>query len=255
MTDDAVRLMTWIDGPSTAPSLVLAGSLGTTAQMWRRQLPALAARFRVIRFDLRGHGNSQVAPGPYSIERLGRDVLAILDGLGIRSASFAGISLGGMIGQWLGAHAPERLERLVLANTSAYMGPATIWDARIDAVTRSGMSAIVDTVIERWFTPGFCEHDPATVAELRAMLLATPPDGYAATCAAIRDMDQRSTAPSITTPTLIIAGALDAATPPPATAELAHTIPESYLVTLDAAHLANVEQPDAFNRAVLGFLS
>lgn len=255
MTDDDVRLVTWLDGAPSAPPLVLASSLGTTAQMWRPQLQALAARFRVIRYDARGHGSSQVPDGPYTIDRLARDVLAIMDGLGVHRVSFAGVSLGGMVGQWLGAHAPDRIERLVLANTSAYMGPAASWDARIEAVTRAGMSAIADGVVDRWFTPALRQREPVLVAELRAMLIATPPAGYVACCAAIRDMDQRSTVPAISAPTLIIAGASDAATPSSATSELARQIPDSQLVTLDAAHLSNLEQPDAFNAAVLEFLS
>lgn len=208
MTDDNVRIVTQLDGaPSSAP-LVLASSLGTTAQMWRPQIQALAAQFWVIRRDPRGHGSSQVprgpyTRGPYTIERLGRDVLAILDALGVHRVSFAGISLGGMVGQWLGAHAHDRIERLVLANTSAYMGPAASWDARIEIVSRDGMSAIADGVVERWFTQKFRDRDPEIVDELRAMLIATPPAGYVASCAAIRDMDQRSTAPAISSPTLI----------------------------------------------------
>src|SRR5688500_3564774 len=193
VTDDGVRLAVWLDGSPALPPLVLSSSLGTTVQMWQHQIEPLAARFRVIRYDMRGHGSSQVAPGPYTLDRLGRDVVAILDMLGIERTHFAGVSLGGMLGQWLGTHALDRIDRLVLANTSAYMGPRSTWDTRIEQVTTHGMAAIADAVVGRWFTPQFRETNPATVAAYRAMLVATPPEGYVACCAAIRDMDQRDT--------------------------------------------------------------
>jgi 3-oxoadipate enol-lactonase len=255
VTDDGVRLVVETDGAAALPPLVLSASLGTGARMWSAQIEALASRFRVIRYDTRGHGRSQVAPGPYTLDRLARDVIAILDTLEIERAHFAGVSLGGMVGQWLGTHAPDRIDRLVLANTSAYMPPRSAWDARIEQVTAHGMTAIADAVVERWFTPHFRERNPATVAAYRAMLVATPPAGYVACCAAVRDMDQRDTVAAIRAPTLIIAGALDVATPPAAAAELSRSIRGSRLITLDAAHLSNVEQPEAFNRAVLELLS
>jgi 3-oxoadipate enol-lactonase len=255
MTDDGVRLSVWLDGSAPRPPLVLASSLGTTAEMWHAQLTALTPRFRVIRYDPRGHGKSQHGKGPYSIERLGRDVVAILDVLGVSRAHFAGVSLGGMVGQWLGCHSAERIERLVLANTSSYMGPPSSWNARIETVTTRGMSAIAGGMIERWFTPEFRVRAPATVDTFRAMLVATSPAGYVASCAAIRDMDQRTAVAAIRAPTLIVAGAADVATPPAASYELARAISGSRLVTLEAAHLSNVEQPAAFDRALVEFLS
>ncbi len=254
-TDDGACLAVWLDGAPSAPPLVLASSLGTTAEMWRPQVETLGARYRLIRYDTRGHGGSEVTGGPYTIERLGRDVLAIIDALGVRRIGFAGVSLGGMIGLWLATYAADRIDRLVLANTAPYMGPPAGWDARIEAVARGGMSAIANAVVERWFTPAFRKREPMMVAALLAMLLATPPAGYVACCAAIRDMDQRSTVSRIRAPTVVIAGSADQATPPGVAAELAREIPEARLITLEAAHLSNLEQPEAFHRAVLEHLS
>lgn len=250
LADDA-RLAVYLDGPDGAPAVVLASSLGTTAEMWRPQVAPLATRFRVIRYDMRGHGRSQVPPGPYTIARLGRDVLAILDALGLARAHVAGVSLGGMVGQWLGVHAGARLDRLVLANTSAYMGPPAAWDARIEAIAHGGMAAIADGIVARWFTPRFVASAPATVAALRARLLATPVAGYVACCEAIRDMDQRASVAAIAAPTLVIAGTADPATPPAAAADLVRSIPGARLVSLDAAHLSNLEQPEAFTGALV----
>lgn len=257
-TDDGSILAISIDGPAHAPAVVLSSSLGTTAEMWRPQLDALASRFRVIRHDTRGHGSSQVprgAAGPTSIERLGRDVVAILDALEIERAHHVGVSLGGMVGQWLAVHAPARIERLVLANTAAYMGPPAAWEARIEAVLSSGMAAIADAVVERWFTPRFRAQRPEVVADLRAMLLATPPQGYTACCAAVRDMDQRAALSAIRTPTLVIAGSVDTATPLSTAEEIARAIAGARLITVDAAHLSNIEQPSAFSAAVIEHLS
>jgi 3-oxoadipate enol-lactonase len=167
---------------------------------------------------------------------------------------FCGLSKGGMVGQWLGANAPERIDRLVLANTAPYLGPASAWNERIERVLAQGMDSIVDTVLARWFTPAFRERCPERVAEVRAMLLATPPVGYAGCCAALRDLDLRASAASIRAHTLLVAGAVDPATPPERMSELAAAITGSKLVQLDAAHLSNIEQAEAFNRAVLEFL-
>ena len=224
--------------------------------MWAPQVAVLANRFRVVRYDPRGHGLSDSPAGTYALARLAGDVLDILEAHEISRAHLCGVSMGGMVGQWLGANAPERIDRLVLANTAAYMGPPAGWDERIERVLRDGMSAIADGVVERWFSPAFRERSPATVAEVKDMLLATSPVGYAGCCAAIRDMDQRPTTSRITCPTLVVAGALDPATPPATAAALAADLPTPpRLVTLPAAHLSNLEEPEAFNRAVLEHLS
>jgi 3-oxoadipate enol-lactonase len=252
---DGCRIASWIDGPHGAPVLVLSNALGTTAAMWAPQLDALTARFRVLRYDSRGHGASAAPPGPYSIERLGRDILDVIDAYGFGRVHFCGLSKGGMVGQWLGAHAPDRIDCLVLANTAAYMGPAFIWQQRLDVVLREGMAAIADAVLGRWFTSQFCDRAPHVVAGLRAMLLSTPPVGYAGCCAAIRDMDLRENTSSIVGHTLLITGAVDPSTPPIMTEEIAQAMsPPPQIVTLEAAHLSNVEQPDGFTRALLAFL-
>lgn len=256
MLGDGCRLVCRFDGPDDAPVLVLSNSLGTALDMWAPQLPAFAERFRVLRYDSRGHGGSDAPPGAYSIDRLGRDVVELLDALGVARAHFCGLSKGGFVGQWLGVRAPERIDRLVLANTAAYMGPPSGWQQRIDRVLHDGMGAIAETVLERWFTPAFCARAPEAVEPIRRMLLATPPAGYAGCCAAIRDMDLRPTAPLIARPALVVAGAADPATPPERADELAGLMrAEARVVRLDAAHLANVEQPDAFAAAVLDFLA
>ena len=237
------------------PVLVLSNSLGTHVGMWDAQAAAFAARFRVLRYDTRGHGLTAVTDGPYDIERLGRDVIALLDALGIRRAHFCGLSLGGMTGMWLGAHAPERISRLVLCNTSAFMPPPEAWNARIETAKREGMKGLAETVLARWFTEPFRRQSPAAVEAVRQGLLNTPPAGYAACCAAIRDMDQRASIRGITAPTLVIAGSLDPATPPADGRLLAASIPGARYLELEAAHLSNIEQTAAFNEAVLQFLS
>ena len=254
VVDDGCRIAVCVEGAVTAPPLLLSNSLGTTFGMWDAQMPALTAAFRVIRYDSRGHGQSDAPPGDYSMARLGRDALAVLDSLHIPTAAFIGLSKGGMIGQWLGAQAPHRLTRLVLANTAAYMGPPDAWQTRIEAVRAHGMSAVTEAVLERWFTPGFRDTAPEAVAPVRQMLLATPPEGYAGCCSAIRDMDQRESLKAISVPTLVIGGAQDPATPPAKAQEIATGIAGARLIMLDAAHLSNIEQSQAFTAAVLDFL-
>jgi 3-oxoadipate enol-lactonase len=241
-----------VDGPPDAPALLLINSLGADLSMWDPQVAALAERYRIIRYDARGHGRSPVPPGPYSIEDLGRDALALLDRLGVARAHVCGLSLGGMTGMWLGAHAPERIDRLVLCCTSALLGPAQQWADRARTVRTQGTPAIADAVVARWVTPGYAERHPANVAALRSMVAGTPAAGYAGACAAIERMDQRADLPAITAPTLVIAGADDPATPPPHGELIAAAIPGARLVVLpDAAHLATYEQADAVNRLIL----
>jgi 3-oxoadipate enol-lactonase len=254
VADDGCRIALRIDGAADRPPLLLSNSLGTTFHMWDAQMPALSAAFRVIRYDSRGHGQSDAPAGDYSIARLAADALAVLDSLQIETAAFVGLSKGGMVGQWLGAHAPHRLSRLALANTAAWMGPAQGWRSRIETVMRDGMSAITEAVLERWFTPGFRDQAPDAVAPVREMLLATAPQGYAGCCAAIRDMDQRESLKAIRVPTLVIGGLHDPATPPAQAHEIADGVADAKLVMLDAAHLSNIEQPQAFTGALLEFL-
>ena len=244
-----------VDGERQAPALVLSNSLGTQLAMWDAQWRELSRRFRVVRYDSRGHGASAVTPGPYSIERLSGDVIALLDALAIERAHFCGVSLGGTVAMWLGAHCPSRIDRLVLCNTAPQIYTAEAWNARIDAVRKGGVAAIADTVLKGWFTARFHERAPETIARMRAMLAATPTEGYVACCAALRDMDQWSALPAIKAPALIIAGRHDSATPPAVARRMVDAIAGARYVELDAAHISNLEAAEAFTDAVIEFLT
>ncbi|WP_156330470.1 3-oxoadipate enol-lactonase [Bosea vaviloviae] len=243
------------DGPADAPVLMLSNSLGTDLGMWEPQIADWSKHFRVLRYDSRGHGLSVATDRTFGIDQLGRDALAILDHFGIETAHWCGVSKGGMVGQWLATHARDRVGRLVFANTAAHMGPPELWDGRIKTVRSQGMEAIVPGTLERWFSPAFRQTDAATVAKVSQMLTTTPAIGYATCCAAIRDMDQREAIRGIANPVLVIIGKVDPATPPAAGHLIAEAIPGSRTVELDAAHLSNLEQPEAFTRAVLAFLT
>ncbi|GIG91223.1 3-oxoadipate enol-lactonase [Plantactinospora endophytica] len=249
------RLHACVDGPADAPVLLLGSSLGTSGAMWQPQLPALTRHHRVVRYDHLGHGDSDVPAGPYTIADLGRAVLRLLDDLAVPKVSYAGLSLGGMVGMWLAANAPDRIDRLVLLCTSAWLGPAQGWRERAAATRAGGVETIADVVVGRWFTRGFAADRPEVVAAYRAMLAATPPEGYAGCCEAIAGMDLRDDLARITAPTLVIAGAHDPATPIEHARVLADGIPAAGLrVVGDAAHLANVEQPDRVGRLILDHL-
>jgi 3-oxoadipate enol-lactonase len=237
------------------PVLVLSNSLGTDFSMWDPQLQELQKRFCILRYDTRGHGKSSATPGEYTIEQLGRDLLGLLDSLGLDRVHFCGLSMGGMIAIWLGIHAPDRLNRLVLSNTAARIGTKEMWNRRIATVRKDGMKSVAATVIERWFTPGFRAAFPENVAQAQRMLEQTPPEGYAACCAAIRDMDQRDAVAQIKIPTLVIYGGSDSVIPLPDAHYLAEQIGGAKELDLPAAHLSNVEQPVAFTQAVSNFLS
>jgi 3-oxoadipate enol-lactonase len=237
------------------PVLVLSNSLGTDFSMWDPQLAGLEQRFRILRYDTRGHGQSSVTADDYTIDQLGRDVLGLLDALGLKRVHFCGLSMGGMIGIWLGVHAPNRLHRLVLCNTAARIGTKEMWNARIATVRKDGMKSVAAAVIERWFTPEFRASFPQKVARAQQMLENTPPGGYSACCAAIRDMDQRDKVGEIRVPTVVIYGGKDPVTPAGDTRFLVEQIRGARTVELNAAHLSNVEQPDAFTEAVSYFLS
>lgn len=243
-----------IEGPEGAPALMLSNSLGTDLHMWDPQIPALARKFRVIRYDSRGHGGSIAEPGPYSIAMLGQDALAIMDALALPKTHWLGLSLGGMVGQWLLAHAPARLGRVVLANTSSFMPDARPWNTRIVNVQKNGMASVTGAVIERWFTPEFQSRNPAAVERIADMLRLTPTQGYIAACAAVRDMDQRETIRRANNPTLVIAGTRDPATPPSLCKNIVEAIADAQYVEFDTAHLSNIEEPEAFTSAVITFL-
>ncbi len=248
------RLHYQIDGADDAPVLVLSNSLGTTLDMWLPQLPAFTEKYRVLRYDTRGHGQSEVTPGPYSIAQLGSDVIALLDHLKLPRVHFCGLSMGGMTGMWLAINHPTRIDRLVLCNTSAAIGVPEMWNARIAQVRQGGMNSIIDTVLERWFTADFLAHAPAQVVRVRSMLAATSVEGYVANCAAVRDMDQRAELGRIATPTLVIGGRHDKSTPPEHGELIAKSIPGARYVELNAAHLSNWEVAQAFTQQVLNFL-
>jgi 3-oxoadipate enol-lactonase len=251
----AVDLHHLLEGPKDAPVLVLSNSLGTTLAMWDEQAPALSERFRLLRYDHRGHGGSPVPPGPYTIEDLGRDVLVLLDWLEAERVSFCGLSIGGIVGMWLAGEAPERVERLVLCCTSARFPPDT-FDSRARTVRADGVDAIADAVVERWFTPAFLEGRPEVVEWARRMLLETPAEGYAGCCEAVRDADLGDRLGTISAPTLVIAGADDPAAPPDRAELIRASIPDASLEVIpDAAHLANIEQPEAITQAILDHLS
>jgi len=252
-TGDGCTIAYALSGRESAPVLILSNSLGTSMTMWEPQLAALDEHFRVLRYDMRGHGRSDAPPGAYSLDRLGRDVIELADFVGVAAFSFCGLSLGGMIGQWLGWRAPERLQQLVIANSSAFMGPASAWDERIRTVLNDGMAAMAGPVLARWFTPSFAA-DPANTRAILHGLERSSAQGYAGCCAAVRDMDMRRVLSLIDTPCLIIGGNQDPATPPSHTRELHVGIAGSRCVMLDAAHLSNIEQPQPFTNAVLAFL-
>lgn len=253
-TGDGCRLAYRSDGAADKPVLLLSNSIGTDLTMWDPQIEALGKHFRVLRYDSRGHGASDVPAGPYSMDRLGRDVIELLDALNISRVHFLGLSLGGMVGQWLGIHAPERIDRLILANTSAYLGPADQWEGRIASVMKADPQETADMFLRNWFPPQLLEAGGPMIAKIRAMLLATDPQGFAGSYAAVRDMDMRRTIALITAPTLVIAGQYDTVTLPGHSELIAAIVPGAKLVILPVVHLSNLEAPDAFLNAVLEFL-
>ncbi len=246
-----------IDGPSSGPTVMLSNSLASNLTMWDPQVPALTgAGFRVLRYDSRGHGQSAAPEGPYSMEKLADDAVALMDALELDKVHFCGLSKGGMVGQMLGTNRGDRLISLTLCDTAAHIPPPESWDERIAAVSAvGGMGNVVDAILERWFTKPGQARMPEEVAKVREMILATPVVGFSACCMAIREMDQRESIRAITTPTLVIVGEQD----PGTTVEMARFIHEriegSKLVILpEAAHLSNVEQSEGFNAALLDFL-
>jgi 3-oxoadipate enol-lactonase len=243
-----------VDGPEGAPALLLSNSLSSDLSMWDAQVPQWAKTFRVVRYDGRGHGQSVVSRGPYTIAQLGRDAVALLDALGIRRAHFCGLSMGGMVGMWLLTHAPERLDRAVLANTSPHMGPPDLWNGRIALAREGGMEATVEPTVTRWFPAAFHARAPQAIERMRAMIRRVPLEGYIGCCEAIRDMDQREAIRAIRNPVLVIVGARDPATTPEVGRAIQAAIPGAAVVELDAAHISCVEQPEAFTAAVESFL-
>lgn len=242
-------------GAEGAPLLVLSNSLGTTQELWERQLPAFTERFRVLTYDHPGHGSSGLPGRPCTVESLTRSLVALLDELAFERVSLCGVSLGGMVGMALALEAPERVDRLVLASTSAYLGPRDAWDKRARTVRDEGMEAIADAVVGRWFTPRFPLDEPETVARFRALLTAASPEGYARCCEAIAAWDGRERISAIAAPALVIVGTDDTATPVEHAELVASRIPDARVHLVEhAAHLANVERAEAFTSAALEHL-
>ncbi len=242
-----------LDGASGAPPLLMLHSLGTTSDVWDEQATALASSFRVIRPDFRGHGLTEVTPGPYTVERLARDMIAVLDALGAGRVHVAGISLGGLVAQRLAAQAPERVASLMLCDTALSIPPPETWRERAATVRTHGMGAIADAVLARWVTEGF--RDQPAAAGLRAMLLRTAPEGYAASCEAIAEADLTESTRHLHIPTLVLVGEQDLATPPAAAQALHEAIRDSTLAVLPgAAHIPTAERPDEVATALRRFL-
>jgi 3-oxoadipate enol-lactonase len=253
-TSDSIRIAYRFDGPADRPVLLLSNSIGTDLSMWDPQIETFTQHFRVLRYDSRGHGASDVPAGPYSMDRLGRDVIELLDALKINRVHFLGLSLGGMAGQWLGIHAPERIDRLILSNTSAYLGPADQWNDRIVSVLKTDRSETAEMFLRNWFPSTLLEKNSQIIANTREGLLATNPQGFAGSYAAVRDMDMRPTIKLISSPTLVIGGQYDTVTLPSHSELIAATIPGAKLAMLPVVHLSNLESPEAFMGVVLEFL-
>jgi 3-oxoadipate enol-lactonase len=252
---DGTPINVEVEGKADAPVLMFSNSLGTSLHMWDEQAKTFAKDYRVVRYDQRGHGKSGAPEGPYSIERLGRDVLAILNALDIPRVTYCGLSMGGMTGMWLARAAPERFGKMIFSNTAPKSQTPDSWNTRIGLVRTKGLEGIADAVLNIWFTKEFRETGAKTVARMREMIVANDPVGYVGCCAAIRDMDQRWAISDIKLPSLIIAGRGDNATPLKDSEFMASRIAGSELVVLDAGHISNVEQSAAFTGALERFLA
>ncbi|AMP12444.1 3-oxoadipate enol-lactonase [Collimonas pratensis] len=244
-----------LDGPPAAPILVLSNSLGTTMAMWDHQMEVLRQRYRILRYDTRGHGRSLASPAPYTLQMLGQDVLHLLDALKIDKFHFCGISMGGLTGLWLAIHAGARLQKLVIADSAARIGTADGWRARAQLVRDSGMAAVADGAAGRWFTPAFIAHAPGLVQQYVASLRTCSPAGYAACCLALADADLRSEIAAIKTQTLLIAGVHDPVTTTTDARFMQDAIGGAQYAELNASHLSNIEASADFNKLLLQFLA
>jgi 3-oxoadipate enol-lactonase len=255
-TGDGVRIAYRFDGDQDRPVLLLSNSIGTDLHMWDGQVPALTEHFRVLRYDARGHGASDAPTGPYSLDRLVLDVVELLDALGLRRVHVLGLSLGGIVAQGLAVREPERVDRLVLSNTAAYLGPPQQWDRPIaDLLAAPDMRATAETFLRNWFPARMLDEPNEVVEGFRAALLATPREGVAGSWAVVRDADLRRTSALITNPTLVIAGKHDTVTSAAHGQELAGIVPGAQFTLLPTVHMANVERQDEFLDAVLAFLT
>ena len=244
-----------LEGDSAKPALILSNSLGADFSMWDPQMPEFLQSFRVLRLDTRGHGKSSLTPGPYTIEQLAKDVLALADSQQLERFHFCGLSMGGQIGMWLAANAPQRLNKVILCSTAAKIGTPEMWNARIATVLKEGMKNVAAAAIERWFTAAFRAKSPSVITEIQKTLESTDPEGYAACSAAVRDFDFRENLSKIRTPALVISGAHDPATTPADGQFLANHIAGARYVELNGAHLSNIEDADRFTREASAFLN
>ena len=243
-----------VDGDAQKPALLLSNSLGTDHSMWDVQIPALTPYFQVVRYDTRGHGQSAAPQGPYTLEQLGQDMLALMDHLGLQQADFCGLSMGGVIGQWLGVHAGARLRKLVLCNTAPKIGNAEAWNSRAAAVRADGLGPIADTAASRWFTDAWAQQHPDTVRAMTDILRQGSPEGYAACCEALAVADLREDIARIGKPVLLVAGAADPVTTEADARAMQAVIANAQLAVLPASHISNVEAPEPFTQALLEFL-
>ena len=248
-----VRLHYEQTGPVDSPVLILGNSLGSNLHMWDKVLPFFENSFRVLRYDMRGHGKSSVPPPPYSIEQLGNDLLMLMDHLSIGRAHLCGLSLGGLVSMWLGIHAPERFHRMIFANTAARLGTRDGWEQRMAMVQSSGMDGLASQTLERWITPAYREQHPAEMETIRQMVAATNPTGYCGCCAALRDTDLRDEIATIEAPCLVISGTHDPVTPPADGRAIHSVVRNSSYLELDSAHLSAWEKADEFAGAVVAF--
>jgi len=244
-----------LEGDSALPVLVLSNSLGTDFLMWDSQMDAFLNTFRVLRYDTRGHCQSSITPGPYTIDQVSKDVVGLLDSLHLGRVHFCGLSMGGMTAMWLALNIPERLNKVVFCSTAVKIGTVETWQSRIDAVERGGMNAIAASTMERWFTKSFREKQPATVARIQKMVSASDSAGYIANSSAVRDFDFREQVSHITCNGLVISGKHDQATTPADGRFIAQQVQSASFVELDAAHLSNIEASGQFNKAVLEYLA
>lgn len=251
---DGILLYYELSGNPKGEVLVFGNSLGSNLHLWDKVLPRFESSHRVVRFDMRGHGRSSVPKGPYSIEELGCDVLRLLDSIGIEAMNFCGLSLGGMVAMWLGIHAPQRVQHLVMANTGARIGTPGMWNERIASVMRSGMEALAETTLTRWFTDGYREEHADEMERIRMMIKSTNPEGYSACCGTLRDTDLTGEIKSISAPCLVISGKYDPATPPSDGRAIHRQLRNSKYVELEASHLSAWERAEEFGAEVVAFL-
>jgi 3-oxoadipate enol-lactonase len=250
-----VRLHYEVSGSSGRPVIVLVNSLGSSLKMWEKILPALANSYRVLQYDARGHGLSSVPSTPYTLTGLSNDLLDLLDYLAIDRVHLCGLSLGGLVGMWLGIHRPRRINRLILANTAARVGTREGWDGRIDDVRKHGMSPIARASLDRWITAGYQHEHPEESEAIGSMIESTPAEGYIGCCCALRDADLRPAIAAIDAPCLVITGIHDPATPPEDGRFLHGAVKQSHYVELDAAHLSAWERSQEFQQSMMQFLN